>query len=87
MSPLILVHSTPHCWIELCIHDDAPLLPVELPKVFLRGTTAAVPLCVDLIMTVRLEDVKDLLGLREVTDTGSLFAITNGHGPEDYFDC
>ena len=85
--PLILVHIFSHGGIELGVHDNAPLLPIELPEVFFGRATAIVARGIDFVMAVGLEDVKDLAGFGEVGHSGLFLAIANGHGPEDDLDC
>lgn len=84
---LILVHLFSHCGIELGVHDNAPLLPIELPEVFFGRAAAIVARGIDFVMAVGLEDVKDLAGFGEVGHSGLFLAIAYGHGPEDDIDC
>ena len=61
VRPSLGVHTRTHGWIELCIHDQTSVLPVDLTEA-LSGSAAALDACnIDLIMPVGLEDVEHFL--------------------------
>lgn len=63
---MILVHIFSHGGMEPGVHDDAPLLLIELPEVFFGRAAAILARGIDFVMAVKLEDVKDLAGFGEV---------------------
>ena len=83
VCPLVFIHASPSSWVEFCVHDNAPLLSIELAQVLFRDTTTMAARCVYFVMAVGLENVKDLLRFTEVTDAGLLCPVADGHGAED----
>lgn len=68
VRPLVTGHISSNRRVELCVHDQPSLRPVQLSEVFLRRALPVVASGVDFIVAVSLKDIEDGRSLFKCVD-------------------